>query len=209
MSPQRGRGRRASASGAAGMAPLAPDRLWRAIVLTTLIVVPSFWSILAGLVAIGDEGDAGPNAGAAIAFGLALLPFVFVAGAFLTQHPSAPGAAARGMGLSLLVGIPVSAVAGDAVTGLVAGVGAGAAVVVRRAPTESLRPRMVAVALASLYTFVVVRLTGAVALLSAPVFPFTAVGMADMLVARRAERDRASAGGTGPDELDAADGGAP
>lgn len=197
MSPRSGRGRRASASGPAGMAPLAPDRLWRAIILTTLLVVPSFWSILAGLVAVGDEADTGPHAGAAIAFGFALLPFVFVAGAFLTQHPSAPGAAARGMGLSLLVGIPVSAVAGDAVTGLVAGVGAGAAIVVRRAPTDALRPRFVAVALASLYTFVIVRLTGAVALLSAPVFPFTSVGMADMIVARRAELDRAAADGAG------------
>lgn len=184
MTRPSGRGWREPAS-AAGVAALPPEKLWRAIVLTTLLLVPAFWAILAGLVAIGDEGDAGPDAGAAIAFGFALLPFVFIAGAFLSQHPSAPGAAARGMGLSLLVGIPVSAVAGDAVTGLVAGVGAGAAIVVRRDPAAGLRPRLVAVALASAYTFVLVRMAGPVALLSAPVFPFTCVGMADMVVARR------------------------
>lgn len=188
MTPPAAGGRDRRRTRTAGVGPLPPDKLWRAIVLTTLLVVPAFWSLLAGLVAAGDEGDAGPNAGAAIAFGLALLPFVFVAGAFLSQHPSAPSAALRGMGLSLLVGIPVSALAGDAVTGLVAGVGAGAAVVVRRGAVEPLRPRFVAVALASAYTFVLVRLAGPVALLSAPVFPFTAVGMADMVVARRAER---------------------
>lgn len=181
-----GRGRRRT--GASGVGPLPPDKLWRAIVLTTLLVVPAFWSLLAGLVAAAEEGDAGPNAGATIAFGLALLPFVFVAGAFLSQHPRAPSAVLRGMGLSLLVGIPVSALAGDAVTGMVAGVGAGASVVVRRGAADPLRPRFIAVALASAYTFVLVRLAGPVALLSAPVFPFTAVGMADMVMARRAER---------------------
>lgn len=171
-----------------GVGPLPPEQLWRAVVLTTLLVVPAFWSLLAGLVALGDEGDAGPSAGAAIAFGLAFLPFVFVAGAFLSQHPTAPSAALGGMGLSLLVGIPASALAGDAVTGLVAGVGAGAAIVVRRGAGAPLRPRFVAVALASAYTFALVRVAGAVALLSAPVFPFTAVAMADMVMARRAER---------------------
>ena len=58
----------------------------------------------------------------------------------------------------------------------------------RRGAADPLRPRFIAVALASAYTFVLVRLAGPVALLSAPVFPFTAVGMADMVMARRAER---------------------
>lgn len=170
----------------ASVAPLGPERLWRAVVLTTLCLVPSFWALLAGLVAAGDDSSgAGPNAGLAIAFGLALLPFVFVAGAFLSQHPSAPGAALRAMGLSLAVGVPVSALAGDAVTGLVAGVGAGAVVAIRRDGPDLTRPRALAVALAAAYTFVLVRAAGPIALLSAPVFPFTAVALADTLVTRR------------------------
>lgn len=184
---------RAPSDPGAGAEPLSPERLWRATAITTLVLVPSFWALLAGLVAAGDDSaDAGPHAGAAIAFGLALLPFVFVTAAFLTQHPSAPSAVLRAMGLSLAVGIPVSALAGDAVTGLVAGVGAGAALAVRRGPLDPLRPRAMAVAGAALYTFVLVRLAGPIALLSAPVFPFTAVALADTLVARRRSSPPAS-----------------
>lgn len=176
----------------AGVGPLAPDRLWRALVISTVLLLPAFWSLLVGFISAAEESEGGPNPAAAIAFGVSLLPFVLVAAAFLTQHPSAPGAAARGMGVTLLVGIPVLALAGDAVTGLVAGIGAGAVVVVRRDPARGLRHRVIAVALASAYTFVLVRVAGAAALLSAPVFPFTAVGLADMLAARAAEREEAA-----------------
>ena len=172
------------------MQPVTPDRKWRAIVITTIVLVPAFWMILAGLVAAADdESTGGPQPAAAIAFGLALLPFVFVVGAFLSEHPRAPGAAARAMGLSLLVGIPVSALAGDAVTGLVAGVGAGGIVALRSDGAENWRARAIAVAFAAAYTFVLVRAAGAIALLSAPVFPFTAIGVADHLAVRRASRD--------------------
>src|SRR3546814_9533527 len=85
------------------------------------------------------------------------------------------------MGLALLVGIPVLAVAGDGVTGLVAGVGAGGTVAMRRDEGESLKARVWAVAFASAYAFVLVRIAGGIALLSAPVFPLTAIGLADHL----------------------------
>lgn len=171
--------------------PLTPERQWKAVAISTLVLVPAFWALLVGMVAVGDDSSNGPHAGAAFALGFALLPFVFVAAAFLTQHPQAPGAALRAMGMSLLVGIPVSAVAGDAVTGLVAGVGAGAVMAVRHDGPEGRRPRAAAVALASVYTFVLVRTAGPIALLSAPVFPFTAVALADTFMARR--REQASA----------------
>src|SRR5688500_15575079 len=96
---------------------------WRAITLATLVLVPGFWSILTGLVlAASDDPNIAINPGAAIAFGLAVIPFVFIVLAFLSEHPRAPGAVLRAMGLALLVGISVSAVARDAVTGIVAGV---------------------------------------------------------------------------------------
>jgi hypothetical protein len=47
-----------------------------------------------------------------------------------------------------------------------------------------------AVLIASLYTFVLVRTAGPIALLPAPVFPFTGIGLADHLAERRRERDR-------------------
>lgn len=179
--------------------PVTPDKKWRAIVITTIVLVPAFWSILAGLVAAADDDSTGgPQPAAAIAFGLALLPFVFITGAFLSQHPRAPGAAARAMGLSLLVGIPLSALAGDAVTGLVAGVGAGGIVALRRDGAENWRARAIAVAFAAAYIFVLVRAAGGIALLSAPVFPFTAIGVADNLAVRRATRDGGQAKSAAP-----------
>ena len=116
-----------------GIEPLSPQRKWRAITLATLLLAPAFWSLLAGLVAVAaDDGDDGRAAGAAIAFGLALIPFVFIVLAFLSEHPTAPGAVAAGHGArACSSGIPVSALAGDAVTGIVAGVGAGGIVALR------------------------------------------------------------------------------
>jgi hypothetical protein len=173
-----------------GMEPLSPQRKWRAITLATLLLVPAFWSLLAGLVAVASDDDAGgPNAGAAIAFGLALIPFVFIVLAFASEHPRASSAVVKAMGLTLLVGIPVSAVAADAVTGLVAGVGAGGIVALRADDAHTWRARALAVIVAAAYTFVLVRTAGPIALLAAPIFPFTGIGLADHLTELRHERD--------------------
>ncbi|HEX2577468.1 MAG TPA: hypothetical protein VHK88_14030 [Aquihabitans sp.] len=173
------------------MEPLPPRRKWQAITLATLVLAPALWSLLAGLVAVASDDDAGgaPNAGAAIAFGLAVIPFAFIVLAFVSQHPRAPGAVARAMGLFLLVGVPVSALAADAITGIVAGLGAGGVVALRADAGHTWRSRALAVVVASVYVFVLVRVAAVLALLPAPVFPFTAVGMADHLVERRAERE--------------------
>jgi hypothetical protein len=171
--------------------PLTPQRKWRAITVATLVLVPAFWSILAGLVAVADDEAGGPNAGAAIAFGLALIPFVFVILAFMSEHPRAPGAVSRAMGMCLLVGIPVSAVAGDAVTGIVAGVGAGGICALRADDPHNWRARALGVLVASAYSFVLVRTAGAITLVSAPIFPFTSIGIADHLSEQRREREAA------------------
>jgi hypothetical protein len=92
------------------------------------------------------------------------------------------------MVLSLLVGIPVSALAQDAVTGLIAGAGAGGIVALRMDLVHTVRPRVVAVVAVSLYCFVLLRTVSEVALLIGPALPFTALGIADHLSERRAER---------------------
>jgi hypothetical protein len=172
--------------------PLTPQHKWRAITVATLVLVPAFWAILAGLVSVAvDDADGGPQPGAAIAFGLALLPFVFIALAFMSGHPRAPIAVVKAMGLFLLVGIPVSALAADAVTGLVAGVGAGGIVTLRADATHTWRARALGVAFAAVYAFVLVRTVGALALVSAPVFPFTSIGIADHLAERADARNAA------------------
>jgi hypothetical protein len=184
---------RARRSALAGAEPLSPRRKWRAITIATLLLVPSFWSVLAGLVSVASERADAPPAGPFIAFGLALVPFVFIALAFLSENPRAPGAVLKAMGLSLVIGIPVSALAADAVTGLVAGIGAGGIAVLRADPDHSWRARAIAVIAVSAYVFVMIRVAGDVALLLAPTLPFTCLGVADHLSELRRER-RARAG---------------
>jgi len=82
----------------------------------------------------------------------------------------------------------VSALAGDAVSGIVAGVGAGGIVALRMDVDHTWKARAIAVALATLYAFVLVRSAGAMALLAAPVLPLTGIGVADHLAERRAVR---------------------
>jgi hypothetical protein len=174
--------------------PLSPQRKWRAITLATLLLVPAYWAIVAALVSLGAEDRrAAPNAGPLIAFGLCLLPFVFIALAFLSEHPKAPGAAVKAMGLALVVGIVLSALAADAVTGLVAAVGAGGIVALRADFDHSWKARAVAVSLATVYVFFLLRMASDVALLMGPVLPFTGIGVADHLSERKHDRERQAA----------------
>ena len=171
---------------AAGMEPLPPKKKWQAITLATLLLVPAYWSILAAVVAAATDGDDPvPGTGASLALGLALIPFVFVVLAFVSEHPHAPGAVWRAMVLCLVVGAIVSALAADAVTGIVAGVGAGGTVALRADPGHTWRARALGVVVAVVYTFVLVRMASALALLPAPIFPFTAIGVADHFSERR------------------------
>jgi hypothetical protein len=174
--------KRRTATGPGGLEPLPPLKKWRAITLATLLFVPGFWALLAGLVAAGSERDlGGPNPAAALALGLACVPFVFIVLAFLSEHPKAPSAVLRAMGLALVVGIPVSALAGDALTGIITGVGAGAIVALRAEPAHSYKTRALAILLTGAATFILVRLVGSAALLPAPILPFIALGVADHL----------------------------
>lgn len=181
------------------MAPLSPQRKWRAITLATLVVAPALWAVLVGLVAAAADEPGGPQPAAAVAFGVALLPFAFIVLAFSSEHPRAPGAVLRAMGLCLLVGTLVSAVAVDAVTGLVAGVGAGGVVALRADPPHHWRARAAAVAVGTAYTFVLARVAGPVVLLAAPVFPFTGIGLADHITEWWLARQPASTTRRAPD----------
>ena len=182
--------RRARRSGLAGAEPLSPRKKWRAITLATLVLAPAFWSVLAGVVAVGSDDPRAPAPAPLIAFGLALVPFVYIVLAFLSEHPRAPGAVVRAMVLSLVVGIPISALAPDAVTGFVAGLGAGGIAALRADPIHSWKARAAAVAVVTLLVFLLVMVSD-LALLLAPALPFTSLGVADQIVERRRERPRA------------------
>jgi hypothetical protein len=170
--------------------PLSPRRKWRAILLATLLLAPAYWSLMAGIVSVASDRGSAPSAGPLIAFGLALIPFVFVALAFLSEHPRAPGAVLRAMGLALLVGIPVSALARDAVTGLIAGVGAGGIAALRTDLDHTWKARAIALAVVCAWVYVTVRVTPEVVLVLAPALPFTSIGVADHLSEGRRERQR-------------------
>ena len=168
--------------------PLSPRCKWRIITLATLLLVPGYWMLLAGLVASTAHAKGGPNPGAAMAFGLIIIPFVFLVLAVLSGHTRWPGAVAKAMGMALLIGIPVAAIAGDAITGIVAGVGAGVCIALRRDDGHSLRTRVIAVAITAFYVFVLVRSVSVLALLPAPVLPLIAIGLADHVSERREAR---------------------
>jgi hypothetical protein len=179
------RARRRSAL--AGAEPLSPRAKWRAITLASLVLAPAYWSIVAGLVSVASDDRGAPNPGPFIAFGLALIPFVFVVLAFLSEHPRAPGAVVYAMVLSLLVGIPISALAPDAVTGFVAGLGAGGVVALRADAVHNYRARALAVVAVSVAVLLLAMVSD-IALLLAPALPFTSIGVADHLTERRRER---------------------
>ena len=171
----------------AGLLPITPRVKWRAILLATLLLVPAYWSVLAGVVAVASDDDVGRVPGPLIAFGLCLVPFIFIVLAMLSQHPRVPEAVLKAMVLTLVVGIPVSALAADAATGLVAGIGAGGIVALRSDLQHRRRARVVAVLVVTVWMFVTLRLAPEVALLIAPVLPFTSIGVADHLSERKAE----------------------
>jgi hypothetical protein len=179
---------RSSGPSAPTLEPSSPRRKWRAITIATLLFLPSYLGIVVGLVAVSSDRADAPPAGPPIAFGLGLLPFVFIALAFLSSHPRAAGAAARAMGLCLLIGIPVAAIVPDAVTGLVAGIGAGGAAALRPDPFGSWKARALGVAAVSVYAALMVRIVPDVAVLLAPTLPFTALGVADHLAEIRRTR---------------------
>jgi hypothetical protein len=75
----------------------------------------------------------------------------------------------------------------DPVTGVVAGMGAGGIVALRMDNDHTVRSRILAVVVASAYTAVLVWTIGGLVLLPAPIFPFTALGIADHMAERRAD----------------------
>jgi len=166
--------------------PVSPRRKWLAIGVATVLLVVSYAAILVSLVAA--ETDGGPDPGPAFAFGLGVTPFVFVTLAFLSRHRRAPGAVLKAMGLAVLVALPVSVVMQDAITGLVAGYGAGGVVALRAEAVHSWKARAVAVALTSLYVAILVRVIIEAGLIAGATLPLVSIGVADSFVEFRAAR---------------------
>ena len=178
--------------------PVSAKRKWAAISVATVIMAVSVWLMLYGAVegAVAYE-TAAP--GPPFALGLALVPFAFLALAFISGHPAAAGAVVVALLVAIPVALPLAALARDVVTGVAAGYGAGGVVALRREYFHSRQARIVAVVLTATYVFAVLRIDAAAGVTAACLLPFAALGIADLAMEWRwAQRQRDREGGDRP-----------
>jgi hypothetical protein len=158
-------------------------RTWFALTLATVISAASTVAVV--LAFLTGASDTGSTAGGLLALGLVAAPFAFLVLAFGSKHPSPAAATVIAMLLSLVVAIPLLALAQDVVTGVVAGYGAGATIALRFEPERHSRVgRWIAVAAVTLYVFVLLRTVTEAGLFAGPLLPMFAVGVADMFTER-------------------------
>ena len=170
---------------------ISQRRKWTAITIATLLMAVSYTAMLVGFIAI--EVEDGPAPGPVIAFGLGLVPFVFLVLAFMSGNRRAPGAVVKAMALSVIVAGPLSALMADAVSGLVAGFGVGGAVTLRREEQHTLKSRLIAVGITTVYVAVLVNVTVDGGLFAGAVLPLLSLGIADWVMDRRADDSAARA----------------
>jgi len=159
----------------------SPARKWISVAAATVLLLLSYALILLPFLAGPDEG--GAAFGASLGVGLALVPLVFVVAAFVSQNDRAALSIAKASGLWLLVTWPIAYF--DIVTGLVAGFGAGGTVAFRAEQGQTWRRRAVAIALVTIYTYVIVRVSPVAGLFGGAVLPFVAIAFADEFGNRR------------------------
>jgi hypothetical protein len=169
---------------------ITPRRKWLTITIATLVMTVSYTAILVAFIAL--EVDDGPAPGPLLAFGLGLVPFVFLVLAFVSGHRRAPGAVLRAMAMSVIVAGPLSALLADAVSGLVAGFGVGGAIALRRDEPQTFKARLIAVGITTVYVAGLVNLTVEGGLFAGAVLPFVGIGIADWVMEQRAETSEAT-----------------
>ena len=161
----------------------SPNRKWWAIGIATALMALSVSSFVVALVATDSE-DA-RAAGPAFALGFALVPAVFGVLAFVSGHDRAPIGTLQGMGLWLLLALPVGLF--NPVTGLAAGFGGGGIYALRREDYRQLRPRIVATILTTVYITVTLMIFVPAGLFASALLPLTALGISDWIAERHRE----------------------
>lgn len=146
----------------------------------------SMWSIIIAVAAAGSDEIDAPEPAPFAAFGLALVPLVFVIVAFGSRNRRAAGVTIAAMGLFPIVALPIGLV--DSATGLVAAFGAGGVFTMRAEIEHRWRGRVIAVVVATIYTVVVVSVVPPLGIALAPLLPLTAVAVADVFMEYRAEQ---------------------
>jgi hypothetical protein len=156
-------------------------RSWLAIGLGTMVTVVSYSSILVAIVAA--RSDTPEASGPAFALGFALVPVVFVTVAFVSGRRAAPMAVLKGMGLWLVIGLPLALL--NPVFGLCMGFGIGGVVTLRRGESASWIVRTISVALIAVYCLVMVFIIPPLGILSGGLLPLAALGIADYYTRNR------------------------
>jgi uncharacterized membrane protein YccC len=171
--------------------PITWRRKWTVVVVGSLLTMMSMWSMIIAVAANGSDSADAPDPAPFAAFGLALVPLVFVAVAFGSRHRRAAGRTVGAMGLFVVVALPLGLL--DSTTGLVAAFGIGCAITMRPEPVHRLRGRVLGVALVSVYTLVVVSVAPPLGIALAPLLPLPAVAVADVFMEYRAEHEPGTA----------------
>ena len=165
-----------------------PQRIWWGIGLGTILQVISYGSILLGaLAAIADEElESGPS----FALGFTLVPIVCATVAFVSAHERASMATLKGMGIWLVVGLPLGLL--NPIAGLSVGFTAAGAFTLRPTVLSPGKARFWAVILTAAYLLLLVFIVPEAAILAGALTPLLAIRAAD-IYSERAEAKREAA----------------
>ena len=155
-----------------------------AIFVGTLVQAVSFGSLMIAVYA--STSDTGEAASPYFALGFMLVPIMCAVVAFMSRHPRAPIATLKGMGVWLVIGLPLSLV--NPVIGLGAGFTAAGAMTLRPDVLSPGRNRAWAILATALYLAVLLVILPQSAILAGAVTPLLAVRAADLLTERREEQ---------------------
>ena len=165
-------------------------RIWAAIIVATVVEVIAYGFLMLAWFAIvaedsgfAAENDISGSAGPPFALGLILVPFVFIALAFISKRERAPIATLKAMGFWLLIVLPLGLVLHLSIA-LAAAFGAGGVATLRRRPGYRLSYRVWAVVITAAYVTLLLFIAPPGAFLTAAVLPLPALGIADNLAVR-------------------------
>lgn len=161
-------------------------RNWMAISFATIVMMVSYFSYAAGFAGTEDDPDAiNPTA---IAFGLALAPFVFIVLALVSGNFSGFRRVIGAMGLLLVAGFGFGLL--SPVLGAAVGFALGGSVTLHEpAAHRVLTWRLWSVALTLVYTFVLLVAVTPAGVFTGGVLPLVLLGFADEYAVWRSERD--------------------
>lgn len=129
------------------------------------------------LVAFVEESAEDVNRTAGLGFGLAMVPFVFVALAFLSRHRRAPIAVLKSLGIWVLVVLPIGLM--SVVLAITLAFGLGGMFSLRAEPWQRYKTRASVLGFAFAYTLFLLAVIPLVGVFTAIAIPLAALGIAD------------------------------